>query len=59
MALREVEPQFALHEWAEPHAVAAEKSREVARLERQVASTTPAKPKDEVLALIDAPRKAG
>lgn len=49
-------------EWLREHkhrAVAAEKSREVARLERQVASTTPAKPKDEVLALIDAPRKAG
>jgi uncharacterized integral membrane protein len=49
-------------EWLREHkyrVVAAEKSREAARLAQEVARVAPTPPKDEVLALLDAPRKAG
>ena len=48
-------------EWVREHkhrATAAEKSREVARLSQEVARVAPPAPKDDVLALLDAPRKA-
>jgi fructose-specific phosphotransferase system IIC component len=49
-------------EWLREHkhrVVAAEKSREAARLAQEVARVAPPPPKDEVLALLDPPRKAG
>ena len=51
-------------EWLREHkhrAAAADRAREVARLEREVAKagTTAKGPADEVIALIDGPRKAG
>lgn len=50
-------------EWLREHkhrAAAAAKAREVQQLKREVAQATPAAPKDDVLALLDAPpRKAG
>jgi uncharacterized integral membrane protein len=49
-------------EWVREHkhrVTAAEKSREVQRLERDVTRPKPAGPADDVLALIDGPRKAG
>lgn len=49
-------------EWVREHkhrAVAAEKSRQVERLERQSPHSKPAGPADDVLALVDGPRKAG
>jgi uncharacterized integral membrane protein len=51
-------------EWFREHkhrAVASEKTRELARLERELAAvqSTKAEPQDEVLALIDDRRKAG
>ena len=49
-------------EWVREHkhrALAADRAREVARLEQQVARTAPPAPRDEVLALLEAPRKAG
>ena len=48
-------------EWLREHkhrVVAAEKSREAARLAQEVARVAPPPPKDDVLALLDAPRKA-
>lgn len=50
-------------EWLREHkhrAAAAAKAREVQQLKREVAQAAPPAPKDEVLALLDAPpRKAG
>ncbi|WP_342666567.1 lipopolysaccharide assembly protein LapA domain-containing protein [Gemmobacter nectariphilus] len=50
-------------EWLREHkhrAAAAAKAREVQQLKREVAQATPPAPKDDVLALLDAPpRKAG
>ncbi len=49
-------------EWLREHkyrATAASKSREVTRLEREAVRSGTAAPKDEVLALLDAPGKAG
>ena len=49
-------------EWLREHkhrAQAAEKAREVARLERAVSQREEAAPADEVIALVDGPRKAG
>lgn len=52
-----------LWEWLREHkhrAAAAAKAREVQQLKREVAQAAPPAPKDEVLALLDAPpRKAG
>ena len=51
-----------LWEWLREHkhrANAAAHAREVARLEREVARTAPPAAKDDVLALLDPPRKAG
>lgn len=49
-------------EWLREHkhrVIAAEKTREAARLAQEVARAAPPPPRDEVLALLDAPRKAG
>lgn len=49
-------------EWLREHkhrAAAATRAREVERLEREVARATTPAPKDDVLALLDPPRKAG
>lgn len=51
-------------EWVREHkhrAVAAEKTRELARMERELANMASTKldPVNEVLALVDSPRKAG
>ncbi|MDP2084283.1 MAG: LapA family protein [Gemmobacter sp.] len=48
-------------EWLREHkhrAAAAARARDVERLEREVARTAPAAPKDDVLALLEHPRKA-
>lgn len=49
-------------EWLREHkhrAAAAERAREVARLEREVGPRRAAGPADDVIALVDSPRKAG
>jgi lipopolysaccharide assembly protein A len=49
-------------EWLREHkyrSAAATRAREVERLEREVARTAPPAPKDDVLALLEPPRKAG
>lgn len=49
-------------EWLREHkyrATAVSKTREVTRLEREVARSATSNPKDEILALLDAPGKTG
>ncbi len=49
-------------EWLREHkyrAAAVTRAREVERLEREMARTAPPPPKDDVLALLEPPRKAG